>query len=83
MNPLEEILQPSALDPKQAEDFFMKLQSYIALAESEEDLNNRFHLARAYLVGWIHGGGDLGKAKTFEEVIYSTQRNRAHELSVH
>ncbi len=63
--------------------FFMKLQSYIALAESDQDVQNRFHLARAYLVGWIHGGGDLDLAKTFETLIHSTQHARSHELREH
>ncbi|WP_339069608.1 hypothetical protein WIN67_17605 [Pseudomonas idahonensis] len=80
MNPFKEPLQPNALDPQQANEFFMKLQSYIALAGSDEDLHNRFHLAHAYLVGWIHGGGDLELAKTFQTVIHGTQKLRSQEL---
>ena len=49
MNPFEEPLEPNALDPKQSSDFFMKLSDYVALAESDQDLSNRLHLARAYL----------------------------------
>ncbi|QXI03024.1 hypothetical protein HV782_013945 [Pseudomonas monsensis] len=82
MNPFEEPLQPNALDAKQANDFFMKLQSYIALAESDQDVQNRFHLARSYLVGWIHGGGDLNLARTFEGMIDGTQRLRRTELLI-
>lgn len=82
MNPFEEPLQPNALDPQQANEFFMKLQSYIALAESDQDVQNRFHLARAYLVGWIHGGGDLGLAKAFEGMIDGTQRLQRTELLI-
>lgn len=82
MNPFEESLQPNALDLKQANDFFMKLQSYIALAESDQDVQNRFHLARAYLAGWIHGGGELGLAKTFEDMIDGTCRMRRAELLI-
>ena len=80
MNPFEETLQSNALDPQQASDFVMKLQGYIALADSDQDLHNRFHLAHAYLAGWIHGGGDLKLAKSFQAVIYDTQKLRSQEL---
>ncbi len=80
MNPFEKHLLPNALDHKQANDFFTDLNDYIALAESHQDLNSRFHLARAYLVGWIHGGGDLGMAKSFEGLIHATQKIRWREL---
>lgn len=83
MNPFEGPIQPNALDAKQAHDFFVNLSSYIALAESDQEIQNRFHLARAYLVGWIHGGGDLDLAKTFETLIHSTQHARSHELREH
>ncbi|KTB54970.1 hypothetical protein AO067_20335 [Pseudomonas viridiflava ICMP 13104] len=80
MNPFERSLEPNSLDQKQSSDFFMKLHSYISLAESENDLNNRLHLAQAYLIGWIHGGGDIEQAKTFEELIHATRSLCSHEL---
>ncbi|WP_154597750.1 hypothetical protein [Pseudomonas syringae] len=80
MNPFEAPLEPKSLDQEQSSNFFMKLHSYIALAESESDLNNRFNLARAYLTGWIHGGGDIAQAKTFKELIDATLTLCNHEL---
>lgn len=80
MNPFEGSLRLNSLDQKQSSEFFMRLHSYISLAESENDLNNRFHLAQAYLTGWIHGGGDIAQSKTFEELIHATRSLCSHEL---
>ncbi|MCI3945186.1 hypothetical protein K0038_02225 [Pseudomonas syringae] len=80
MNPFEGSLEPNSLDQKQSSDFFMRLHSYISLAESENDLNNRFHLAQAYLTCWIHRGGDVAQAKTFDELIHATRNLCSHEL---